>query len=218
MERKELNVMEIKKISIKDFVEGYENCATDALKEEYIKDNLQVINYVPFIKKVTLATNLVNATTFEQETYIDVEDNEQTRSTGRIKFNSPSTSLLFNRTLIENYTNLQVETKGFFEEYDLLKSSGILDKLIIPTEYRDSYIPSSEIAELNTIVDMTRQDVINNNYEIHSYISNQVERFGILTGNVLSPIFSAISENIENLDEDKINKLSKLLDKFLKKK
>ena len=210
--------MEIKKISIKDFVEGYENCATDALKEEYIKDNLQVINYVPFIKKVTLATNLVNATTFEQETYIDVEDNEQTRSTGRIKFNSPSTSLLFNRTLIENYTNLQVETKGFFEEYDLLKSSGILDKLIIPTEYRDSYIPSSEIAELNTIVDMTRQDVINNNYEIHSYISNQVERFGILTGNVLSPIFSAISENIENLDEDKINKLSKLLDKFLKKK
>lgn len=210
--------MEIKKISIKDFVEGYENCATDALKEEYIKDNLQVINYVPFIKKVTLATNLVNTTTFEQETYIDVEDNEQIRSTGRIKFNSPSASLLFNRILIENYTNLQVETKGFFEEYDLLKSSGILDKLIIPTEYRDSYIPSSEIAELNTIVDMTRQDVINNNYEIHSYISNQVERFGILTGNVLSPIFSAISENIENLDEDKINKLSKLLDKFLKKR
>lgn len=207
----------MRKISVKDFVEGYTNCATDSLKEDYIKDNLQIVNYVPFIKKVTVAKRLVEITTFEQERYIDDEDNEQMRSTNRIKFNSVTASLLFNRALIENYTNLKIETPGFYEEYDLLKSSGVLDKLLTPTEYRDSFIPSSEIAEFKTIVDMTRQDAINNNYEIHSYISNQVERFGTLTGNVLSPIFSVISENIENLDEDKINKLSKLLDKFLKR-
>ena len=43
---------------IKEFVESYSNFATQNLKDDYLKDNLEITTYVPFVKKVTYAASL----------------------------------------------------------------------------------------------------------------------------------------------------------------
>ena len=48
---------------IKEFCENYKNRATDKLKNDYLKENLKITTYLPFIKKDALAQNIVNATT-----------------------------------------------------------------------------------------------------------------------------------------------------------
>ena len=58
--------------------------------------------YVSFVKKDALISNLLKATMIDKET-------------GNVKVNSSAEYLLKTRILIENYTNLTVETDGFYE-------------------------------------------------------------------------------------------------------
>ncbi len=73
--------------------------------------------------------------------YIDNDGNTQSRKTGNIKLDSVVQYLLFNRIIIEYYTNLEIETKGFYEEYDMLCQNGIMEQIA-------SLIPKEEINEL----------------------------------------------------------------------
>ena len=43
-----------KKITIKNFIDEYNKRGTESLKDQYIKDNLEIISYVPFVKKDAL--------------------------------------------------------------------------------------------------------------------------------------------------------------------
>ena len=101
-------------MKIKNFTEKYSAIATDRLKEEYLNDNLHIKTYLPFLTKVTLADKLAKVTTLDKDT-----DN--------INLKSDVNYLLFCRMIIEQYTDLQIETEGFYEEYDLLNESGLLD-------------------------------------------------------------------------------------------
>lgn len=182
---------------IRELVEKYEVIATDRLKEDFLKNNLHIKTYIPYLTKVSVADNLVKFTMLDKET-------------GNIKVNSKANYLLFCRVIIEQYTDLQIETDGFFEEYDLLNESDILDKIM-------QMIPEKEITEFKMIVDMTKSDLLQNKYENHAFISSQVDRFGQLTGLVLQPILEKLSEQLENIDEKDIEKSVNKFDKILKK-
>lgn len=204
-------------MTIKNFVKAYNEIATESLKEKYIKENIEVIAYVPFIKKNSLAENLVNISTYKYEDYKKDDGNIGRRKTGIINVNSTVQYLLFCRLIIENYTNLKVETDGFFEEYDMLKQSGLLEILMMGTEIRPSLIPASEISEFRAIVDMKQKDAMANYATPQSYISNQVERFGTLLGVTLKPVLDKINTSLENMDEKDIEKLGSKLEKVLKR-
>ena len=184
-------------MKIREFVEKYNAIATDRLKEDYLKDNLHIKTYLPFLTKVTLADKLAKVTTLDKDT-------------GNVNVKSDANYLLFCRTIIEQYTDLQVETEGFYEEYDLLNESGLLDKIM-------QAIPEKEISEFKMLCDMKQKDIITNQYEIHSYISNQVTRFGELIGVTLKPIMEKISEQLGNMDEKDIDKIAKALERGLKR-
>ena len=128
----------MEKITIKNFIDEYNKRDTESLKEQYIKDNLEIIPYVPFVKKDALITNLLKITMIDKET-------------GNIKVNSSAEYLLMTRIFIENYTNLTVETKGFFEEYDELKKSGLFDILLIGNDVTAPLIPYEEIANFKEV-------------------------------------------------------------------
>ncbi len=193
-------------MKIKEFVEKYNAIATENLKDDLIKNNIQFVDYVPFIKKDTLAEKLINVSTYEYEDYTDVSGKVGRRKTNKIKINSVVQYLLFCRIIIENYTNLEVETEGFFEEYDALKQSGLLDKLMIGTETTAPLIPQSEIAELRAIIDMKRKDVFTNYCEPHNYVNSLVERFGDIIDALAKPIMDKVmeqmgeTENVEGND------------------
>lgn len=205
-----------KTISIKKFVNEYAK-RVPQLQEIYIKENLVITPYVPFNKKNVLADKLVDISTYVFEDYTKEDETIGRRKTDKIRVNSTAQYLLFCRLVIENYTNLVVETEGFFEEYDALKSSGLLDKLMVSTETRPSLIPMDEIAELRVIIDMKQKDAIFNATEIHNYIGSQVERFGTLLGVTLKPVMDKIAENLENMTEQDVEKLSKKVDKAMKR-
>lgn len=183
-------------MKIKNFCEKYINIA-DGLKEQYLKDNLHIKTYIPFLTKMTLADKLAKITMLDKET-------------GNINIKSDLNYLLFARMIIEQYTDLQVETKDFFEEYDLLNESGILGEII-------QMIPKKEMNELKMICDIKREDLLQNKYENHAFISSQVERFGTLIGVILEPIMKKISEQLEHMDETDIDKIMRTLERGLKR-
>ena len=202
---------------IKEFCENYKNRATDKLKEDYLKENLKITTYLPFIKKDALAQNIVNATTYKFENYIKEDGTTGRRRTNQIQVNSTAQMLLFYRVIIENYTNLEVETEGFYEEYDALNESGVLFELTADFEGHPSLIPAKEISELRGMVDLKQRDEMTNQYETHSFISNQVERFGTLIGVTLKPVLEKFSEQIENMSDEDVEKFTNKVEKLLKR-
>lgn len=182
-------------MTIKEFAEKYNAIATDKLKEDYLKNNLHIKPYLPFLTKVTFADKLAKVTTLDKDT-------------GNVNVKSDVNYLFFCRMIIEQYTDLQVETEGFYEEYDLLNEFGLLDKIM-------QMIPEKEIAEFKMICDMKKSDLLQNKYENHAFIASQVERFGTLIGVTLKPILDKLTTELENMDDEKITKLSKALEKGL---
>ena len=202
---------------IKEFCENYKNRATDKLKKDYLKENLKITTYLPFIKKDALAQNIVNATTYKFEDYTKEDGTTGRRRTNQIQVNSTVQMILFYRFIIENYTDLEVETEGFYEEYDALNESGVLFELTADFEGHPSLIPAREISELRGMVDLKQRDIMTNQYEIHSYISNQIERITEIGSTVLKPVLDKLATELENMDDEKITKLSKALEKGLKR-
>ncbi len=203
-------------MKIKEICEKYNAIATESLRDDFIKKNIEFVDYIPFIKKDALAQKLIDVSMYEYEDYTDESGKVNRRNTGKIKVNSVVQYLLFCRIIIENYTNLEVETKGFYEEYDALKQSGLLDKLMIGTETTAPLIPQSEIAELRSLISMKQSDAMTNYATPQAYISSQVERFGTLLSVTLKPVLDRIATFIENMDEKDIEKLWNKLEKMLK--
>ena len=203
-------------MKIKEFCKEYSN-RIDKLKGDYLKENLKITTYIPFIKKDALAQNIVNATTYKFEDYTNEDGTTGRRRTNQIQVNSTAQMLLFYRVIIENYTDLEVETEGFYEEYDALNESGVLFELTADFEGHPSLIPAREISELRGMVDLKQRDIMTNQYEIHSYISNQIERITEVGSVVLKPVLDKLATELENMDDSKIEKLSKVLEKGLKR-
>lgn len=190
-------------MKIKDFCEKYNKIATQSLKDKFLQDNLEIKKYLPFVTKDILATNLVNQTSYVYETYIDESGEEKRRKTDKIKLNSTAQYLLFCRLVIENYTNLEKETAGFFEEYDALKQCGLLDKLM----GENSILPMDDISELKTIIDMHQKDVIFNESTTQAFIGKQIDKFKQIGEIAVKPYVKQISENLSGISKEDISKI-----------
>lgn len=201
-------------MKIKEFVEKYQNVATDRLKESFVKDNLEFKEYIPFTIKDALATEIVKRSFFKYESVTD-ESGDVTQKLGNtIQVNSVSQYLFFCGVVVQQYTNLEVDLSEFYSDYDLLAQTGLLSVIM-------KLIPQDELNEFKMLCDMKKNDYVTNYYEIHGFISNQVERFGNLVGVSLKPLLNKIIDGVNNMDDEKIKKISNILDtkivKFLKK-
>ena len=203
-------------MKIKEFCKEYSN-RIDKLKGDYLKENIKITPYISFIKKDALAQNIVNATTYKFEDYTKEDGTIGRRRTNQIQVNSTAQMLLFYRVIIENYTDLEVETEGFYEEYDALNESGVLFELTADFEGHPSLIPAKEISELRGMIELKQRDIMTNQYEIHSYISNQIERITEVGSIVLKPVLDKLATELENMDEKDIEKLSNKVEKLLKR-
>lgn len=204
-------------MTVREFVNGYEKNATESLKNRYIKEKIKINKYLPFLRKDAIATVLAERSTYKYEKYTKEDGTAGFKRTDVIKMNSVAQYLLFCRVVIENYTNLTVETEGFYEEYDLLKQSGLLDKLMVGTEQVAPFIPADEISELRSLLDLKQKDILFNKTEVHNYVSSQIERFGTLIGVTLKPVLDKIAESVEKMDNKDIEKLGNKIEKALKR-
>ena len=198
------------KMTVKEFVEGYNKCV-DSLKNRYIQEKLNVISYLPVSSKDASA-RVITDSMFKQEKYTDENGEIKFRKTDNIYVNSFVQYMLFVREVIEKYTNLVWSNDGnYTADYDLLKSSGLLDKLmvgeVVDRKEISSLIPASEISEIKTLIDMHKSDIMQNIYEPHAYVSRQIERFGTLANITIEPLIKLIEQKIQGIPKEDINKV-----------
>lgn len=111
------------------------------------------------------------------------------------------------RILIENYTNLTVETDGFYEEYDELKKSGLFNILLVGNDTTAPLIPIEEITEFKFLLSQKKADIMTNRYEIHSFITEQIDKIKALGEATLTPFMDVVSKKIDSLSNDDLRKI-----------
>ena len=206
----------MKKITVKKFVEEFDKLHS-SLKGDYLKKNLKIVEYIPIETKHKMAERIADYTTFRYREVMDENGNAILERTNEVNRDSFVQYMLFCRTLISNYTNLEIESENFYEDYDLLKNSGLLDLLVANSGENGSLIPSTEITEFKTILKMKQEDLIFNNTATHNYISNQIGRIENLVSTVVSPSVKSLTTYLNGLDEKDSKRLVSKIDKILGK-
>lgn len=186
--------------TVKDFCKKYESLKSEQAKETLVKSVMNG-SYVPYEKKITICEKII------ENTYYTKDANE----VKKMHINSPAQYMLYCLWLVKEYTYIIIDFSSSLEEFNLLNKTGLLDIIV-------SCISEREIKEFRMILDMVGNDTMQNECEIHSFIRNQVDRFGILFKTIANHIIVELSTAINNMDEktiDKmVNKLNGLKDKF----
>lgn len=192
-------------MKILELVEKFNSYNNSTLKESLLKD-IKITPYVSIIKKDAYAQLIVDRTTFEQEAY---DDNGKTkyRKTDKIRVNSVAQYVQFCRAVIELYTDLEIEDGSFIKEYDALKSSGLLDILMVGSDKAEPLIPMSELSEFKTILSMKQSDVQFNETTAQAFIGKQIGRISDLANVTLSPLMDAVSKKLDSLSNDELRKI-----------
>lgn len=196
----------MKKITIKTFCKEYNNRANDTLKKQYIEDNLEITPYVSIVKKDAYAQLIVDRTMFEQESY-DSNGEIKYRKTDKIRVNSVAQYIQFCRVIIELYTNLEIEDGSFIDEYDALKSSGLLDLLMVGSDKADPLIPMSELSEFKTILTMKQSDTQFNETTTQAFISKQIGRISDLANATLTPLMDVVGKKLDEIPKEDLDKV-----------
>lgn len=190
-----------------EFVEKYNDMANNTLKEQLLS-KIKITPYVSIIKKDAYAQLIVDKTTFEQEAY---DDNGVTkyRKTDKIRVNSVGQYVQFCRAVIELYTDLEIDDddKGFIKGYDALKSSGLLDILMVGSNKADPLIPMSELSEFKTILTMKQSDTQFNETTTQAFISKQIGRISDLANATLTPLVDVVNKKVDSLSNDELRKI-----------
>lgn len=190
-----------------EFVEKYNNMANNTLKEQLLS-KIKITPYISIIKKDAYAQLIVDKTTFEQEAY---DDNGKTkyRKTDKIRVNSVAQYMQFCRAVIELYTDLEIDEddKGFIKGYDALKSSGLLDILMVGSDKADPLIPMSELSEFKTILTMKQSDTQFNETTAQAFISKQIGRISDLANATLTPLVDVVNKKIDEIPKEDLDKV-----------
>ena len=190
-----------------EFVEKYNNMANNTLKEQLLS-KIKITPYVSIIKKDAYAQLIVDKTTFEQEAY---DDNGETkyRKTDKIRVNSVAQYVQFCRAVIELYTDLEIDEddKGFIKGYDALKSSGLLDILMVGSDKADPLIPMSELSEFKTILTMKQSDTQFNETTTQAFINKQIDRISDLANATLTPLVDVVSKKLDEIPKEDLDKI-----------
>ena len=191
-----------------EFVEKQNNTANNTLKEQLLS-KIKITPYVSIINKDAYAQLIVNRTMFEQESY---DDNGVTkyRKTDKIRINSVAQYVQFCRAVIELYTDLEIDKddKGFIKGYDALKSSGLLDILMVGSDKADPLIPMSELSEFKTILTMKQSDTQFNETTTQAFISKQIERISDLANATLTPLIDVVNKKLDEIPKEDLDKIA----------
>lgn len=163
-------------MKVNDFITKY-NKAND--KDKFLEDCI-VNQYIPYSEKVADCVAIINATT---------------ETDGVFKANTPAQFMLFMVQMISRYTEIEKEENilGLFEQLDEIN---LINAIV-------SKIPERELASYNTILDMVRDDYMENNRSLISFVETKVKALGLSLDAVLEVVQKYISENIPEAIEVK---------------
>ena len=194
-----------KDFNIKDFVNGYVKNTNQSDRESYIRTKLKTLDYLDYSEKVLVAENIIGTTSYA---IVSSEKDKQLKRTNKIKFNSPMRYVLFVMTVVNKYTNIEVDSSNAMPDFDLLNKNGLIEIIF-------DAIGEREITELKTIIDMVLQDFRENECNINSLITNQVESLFNAIENFI-PMIDKIIDKLKTIDEKEIDNISNKIEKIFK--
>ena len=182
-------------MKIKDFIEQFNTLNTDKDREAFLKQTV-ITTYVPFIEKANICLKVINDTWYKKDEITEKR---------KLHITSTGTYVLYTMAVIKKYTNLEVDFKNFAAEYDLLNNGNYLRMIM-------AYIPEDEIKEFRLVLEMTQNDVMQNEYYLPAYLSERVENIATAIGATALPAIEQLGQMIENIDEDKVKSFVGILD------
>ena len=192
-----------KDFDVKSFVEEYEKQLMDVDKVKFLKSKLKTEKYMPYGEKLAIAENIVRSSS-----YAMVKENDELKQTDRIAFNSPMRYILFVMTVVDKYTNIEVNFGNIMSEFDALNSNGLIEVIF-------EKVGDKEMAEFNTVVDMVLNDFMANKYQFKNYISDTLSRVSGLIEKC-TPLINNITDKLDNMSQEDAEKLLSLLGKVTK--
>ena len=192
-----------KDFNVKSFVEEYEKQMTDADKTKFLRNKLKTEKYMPYADKLTFAENIVT-----HSSYAMVKEDGVLKKTDRIALNSPMRYILFVMTVVDKYTNIEVNFKNIMPDFDALNFNSLIEVIF-------EKIGSKETAEFNTVVEMVLNEFMANKYQFKNYMADTLLKVSGIVGKC-APLIDNITSKLDNMSEEDIEKLSGLLEKVTK--
>lgn len=184
-------------MTIKEFCKQFEDVENnEVLKTEFVKNNVNFNSYVPFVQKVAHAKELAKVSIFNKNSKVEID--------------STTHVLFLYKSLIDLYTDLVIENKSFYEEYDCLKKSGAFKYLV-------NEMGNEDITEFIDICDMTLKDMIKNVNSPESFVIENVKVVGNILTNMLRPYMADIVTEMQRMDKDELKVFMDLIIDIAKK-
>lgn len=154
-------------------------------------DSVVVDKYVPYNEKIVACNNIIKNTFF-------IED-ENTKNK-KLYVNSPAEHMFRCLYLVKLYTKIQIDFKKCLDQFEALNCLGVFNIVF-------DKIPNRELQEFHMVLEMVESDTLRNEYETHAFVANQVERFGQLIGILAKPSLAQLSEMVQNIKKEDIQKI-----------
>ena len=195
-----------KDFNVKSFVEEYEKQLTNDDKAKFLKSNLKIEKYIPYADKVTIAENIVSSSS-----YAMTKEDGVLKQTDRIALNSPMRYILFVMTVVDKYTNIEVDFKNIMPDFDALNYNSLIEGIF-------EKVGEKETAEFNTVVDMVLNDFMANKYQFRNYINDSLFKVSEIVEKC-APLIDNIVSKLDSMSEEELEKLSStlgMITKFIK--
>lgn len=165
-------------MTVKEFIN---KCKMSKNLDKYLEDRISV-KYLPYATKMALAERILNSTC-----YTNTEPN-------LFKVNSPFRKMLFILSMIDEYTDIDIDWGNIMDEFDMLSENNVIAII--------EKIPESEFTQCSSILEMMLDDLIMNERDLVSYIDTKFEAIKLGFDSLLETIGS---EEIQKLIIDKLS-------------
>ena len=193
-----------KDFSVKDFSLEYEKYSTKDDKEKFIKNNLKCESYMPYAEKLLIAENIVKSSS-----YALIKDGDNLKKSSKIEINTPMRYILFVMTVINKYTNIEVDFNNAVSEFDYVNKNGLIEIIF-------NKIGDKEISEFNTVIEMVLDDFMTNKYQFKNYIDDMLLKVSGLVERC-APLIDNITSKLDSMSEEDVERLTNKLGKFFNK-
>ena len=145
-------------MTTKEFIENYEGVKD---KDKFLAECI-VKQYIPYEEKMTYCENII-----EKTTHKNIADKEVYWR------NTPVQYMVFSLTLVDLYSDVNIDFKNILKEFNALDEIGGIDALI-------SFIPNTEYAKFKTILNMVSDDNYENLRSISSWLDTKFDAINLL--------------------------------------
>ena len=165
---------------------------------DYIKEKLEVKDYIPFTEKRRLCVDVLNACSTKSDS-------------GFVKSDSVSRYIVFTISIISKYTNLEFSSGEDVEfdsldEYDMLCQSCLLNPIL--------EVIGEEYVACNNMLNMMMDDMIANNNTVEAIVGNSLTKITSSIDILIESFAAKVDEMNLDLSQIDIDKYKKILDLF----